>query len=98
MSFWKSLFGRKPETAGAAAAAPKAVKEIEHKGFTIRAVPYKEGGQFQTAGTIAKEIGGILKEQRFVRVDRFTSLDEAADFSLLKGRQIVDEQGDGVFK
>ena len=37
-------------------------KEIEHKGFTIRATPYKRDGQYQTSGTVAKEIGGVVKE------------------------------------
>ena len=67
--------------------------------FTIiRAMPYKEGGQFQTAGTISKEIDGAVKEYKFVRADRFSTLEEAADLSLSKGRQIVDEQGERMFK
>ena len=44
MSFLKSLFGLGP------AAAAVTGKEIEHKGFTIRATPFKDGGQFQTSG------------------------------------------------
>lgn len=97
MSFLKSLFGLGGgKTAGDAPAA--AAKEAEHKGFIIRATPYKDGGQFQTAGTIAKEIDGEMKEYKFVRADRFSTLEEAADLSLSKGRQIVDEQGDRMFK
>ena len=94
MSFWKTLFGRKAETAPA---APTVAKEIEHKGYLIRATPYREAGQFQTAGTIEKTIDGAKKEHRFVRADRFGSLDEAADFAITKGKQIVDEQGDRLF-
>lgn len=96
MSFLKALFARKSESGPAAASAP--AKQLEHNGFLIKAMPFKEAGQFQTAGVIEKEIGGVLKEQRFVRVDKFGSLAEAADFSLLKGRQIIDEQGDRLFK
>lgn len=98
MSFLKSLFGLGggKEAAGGRPAA--AAKEAEHKGFTIRATPYKDGGQFQTAGTIAKEIDGEMKEYKFVRADRFSTLEEAADLSLSKGRQIIDEQGDRMFK
>lgn len=96
MSFWKSLFG------GAPAAEPgpaKPTAEIEHNGFTIRAEPYKaEGGQFQTAGTVAKEVGGVAREHRFVRADRFPSQEDATEFSLQKGRQLVDEQGDRMFR
>lgn len=95
MSFFKSLFGggKPDETAGDAGTS----KTAEHKGFTIEARPYKEGGQYQLAGLIWKEIGGTRKEHRFVRADRFSSLDEAAEFALVKGRQIIDEQGERMF-
>jgi hypothetical protein len=94
MSFLKSLFGLGPKDDRDAGVA--AGKEIEHKGFTIRATPFKEGGQFQTSGVILKEVDGAMKEHRFIRADRFASLDEAIDFSLAKGRQLVDEQGERV--
>lgn len=97
MSFLKSLFGLGGDKAAGDKPAA-AAKEAEHKGFIIRATPYKEGGQFQTAGTIAKEVDGQMKEYKFVRADRFSTLEEAADLSLSKGRQIVDEQGERMFK
>lgn len=98
MSFFRKLFG----LGGAAKAtgedaAPAGHKSAEHKGFSIRATPYKEGAQFQTCGVIAKEVGGSVKEHRFIRADRFASLDEAVEVSLAKGRQIVDEQGERLF-
>ena len=93
MSFFKKLFG------GGGAAKPAAVvKKAEHKGFTIEARPYKEGGQFQLAGMISKEIDGVRKEHSYVRADRFTSIDEAAEIALVKGRQIIDEQGENIFR
>lgn len=99
MSFLKKLFGLggsgQAETGGSG--APAAAKTIEHKGFTIRATPYKEGGQFQTCGVVSREIGGAVKEHRFVRADRFAGLDEAVEVSLAKGRQIIDEQGERLF-
>lgn len=95
MSLWSRLFGGGVPKAEAPE-APAA--EIEHNGFTIRSEPYKvEGGQFQTAGTVLKVVGGEAKEHRFVRADRFASRDEAAEFALRKGRQIVDEQGERLF-
>jgi hypothetical protein len=93
MSFLKKLFGGGSDGTGAAVAA----KSTEYKGFTIEARPYKEGGQFQLAGVIAKEVDGVRKEHKFVRADRFTGLDEATEFALAKGRQIIDERGDRVF-
>ncbi len=91
MSFLKKLFG------GGAAKEAAPAKTAEHKGFTIAAAPYKEAGQYQTAGVISKEVGGIRKEHRFVRADRFAALEDAADHALVKGRQIVDEQGERMF-
>ncbi|MGE0238004.1 MAG: HlyU family transcriptional regulator [Parvibaculaceae bacterium] len=97
MSFLKSLFGLGGSKEEAAAGPAATAKEAEHKGFVIRATPYKDGGQYQTAGTIVKEIDGETKEYKFVRADRFSTLEEAADLSLSKGRQIVDEQGERMF-
>lgn len=95
MSFLKSLFGGK-SSGPAGASAP--TKSAEHKGFSIEARPFKEGGQFQLCGVIAKTVDGTLKEHRFVRADRFSDLDEAAEITLNKGRQIIDERGDKVFE
>ena len=93
MSFLKKLFGGGSESGNAAPA-----KTAEYKGFIIEARPYKEGGQFQLAGVIAKEIGGEHKEHKFVRADRFAGQDEAAEFALSKGRQIIDERGEKMFE
>lgn len=93
MSFLKSLFGGKKEPA--APAGP--LKSLEHKGFTIHATPYQEGGQHQLCGVVEKEIAGELRQHRFVRADRFPSAADAADFALVKGQQLIDERGDGLF-
>jgi hypothetical protein len=96
MSFLKRLFGGGGSSDESAGGGPPA-KQIEHKGFTIAATPYKSDGQYQTSGVVSKEIDGVLKEHRFVRADRFASLDDAVDVSLRKGQQIVDEQGEKIF-
>jgi hypothetical protein len=97
MSFLKRLFGLSSD-ADASSSAPATAKQIEHKGFVIRATPYKaEGGQYQTCGVVSKEIGGEVKEHRFIRADRFAALDDAVDISLKKGQQLVDEQGERLF-
>jgi hypothetical protein len=94
VSFLKKLFG--------GAKAPEAAKEHrsepqEHKGFSIVATPYKEGGQYQLCGAISKEIDGQKREHRFIRADRFADLDTAVEMTILKARQIVDQQGDRIF-
>jgi hypothetical protein len=93
MSFLKKLFG------GGAANTPAndSGKAEAYKDFLIRATPYKDGSQFQLCGVIEKEIGGETKSHRFVRADKFGSMDEAVSFAFSKGRQIIDEQGDRIF-
>ena len=95
MSFWKALFGMSGAKGGDAVAT---AKQAEHKGFIIEARPYRDGGQYQTAGVISKDVEGVRRECKFIRADRFTTLDEAADFSISKGRQIIDEQGERLFE
>lgn len=95
MSFLKRLFGGGGAASDTAEAAP--AKQVEHNGFTIAAMPYKNDGQYQTCGVVSKEIDGVVKEHRFVRADRFAGLDDAVDVSIRKGQQIVDEQGERIF-
>jgi hypothetical protein len=94
MSFLKRLFGGGGSDEGAGG---KPAKQIEHKGFTVSATPYKNEGQYQTSGVVSKEIGGVVKEHKFVRADRFAGLDDAVEVSLKKGIQLIDEQGEKMF-
>ena len=94
MSFLKKLFGG-GKSESVAPAGPK--KQIEYNGYVIAATPYKEGGQWQTCGTVSKSIGGEMKEHRFIRADRFADEDAAADHAIMKGQQIVDQMGDRIF-
>ena len=89
---WKRLTGN------GGAVAPAATGEaVEYKGYRIRPAPYSAEGQFQTAGTIEKDFPAGVKSYRFVRAERHTSKDEASEFAITKGRQIVDEQGERMF-
>jgi len=95
MSFLKKLFGG-GSSSDAAPSAPK--RTLEYNGFVIAATPYKEGGQWQTCGTVTKTIDGEVREHRFIRADRFTDEEAAADHAILKGQQIVDQLGEQVFR
>ncbi|HVX79985.1 MAG TPA: HlyU family transcriptional regulator [Devosiaceae bacterium] len=94
MSFLSKLFGG----GGTGEGPAKAAAEEDYKGFTIKATPMAVGSEHQLSGTIEKEIGGELKTYTFVRADRLASRDEAASRALAKGRQLVDEQGEKLFK
>jgi hypothetical protein len=83
---------------GGGEASPAASATREHKGCIITATPIKEGGQFRLAGMISKEIGGVMKEHRFVRADLFTGKDEAVQFAFMKGELIIDQSGDAIFQ
>jgi hypothetical protein len=93
MSFWKSLFGG----GSSSDSSERAGEPVEYNGFMIRPAPYKAEGQYQTAGTIEKEIGGVRKEHKFIRADRHASYDDAVEFAVGKARQIIDQQGDRMF-
>lgn len=95
MSFLKKLFG-----GGASSAEPqgdKVLGEESYKDYLIKAIEMKAGSELQLAGIIEKSIDGELKTYRFVRADRMGSRDDLVALALSKGRQIIDEQGDGIF-
>jgi hypothetical protein len=93
MSFLSALFGG-GQRGGASEKAPE---PVEYKGFIIRAAPFKNEGQYQTAGNIEREIAGALKEHRFVRADAFATYEDAVTFTLGKARQMIDLQGERMF-
>lgn len=94
MSFLKSLFGGKKDEAPA---GDKIIGQEDYKGFAIKALEMKAGGEYQLAGLIEKEIAGELKSTKFVRADRIADREQLIVLALSKGRQIVDEQGEKVF-
>jgi hypothetical protein len=96
MSFLKKLFGG--GSAEQAPAGDKVLGEESYKGYLIKAIEMRAGSELQLAGTIEKDIGGELKTYRFVRADRMSSREDLVMLALSKGRQIIDEQGDGIFR
>lgn len=91
MSWLKKIFG------GGESNAPSVGTAQEYKGFSILPTPIKEGGQWRLAGTISKEIGGAMKEHKFIRADLFSSKDEAVQFAVSKAQLIIDQSGEGIF-
>jgi len=95
MSFLKRLFGGSEK---ASSGEPSVLGQEDYKGYLIKAVHMAAGAELQLAGTIEKEIGGTLRTYSFVRADRISNRDDLIAMALAKGRQIVDEQGDAIFK
>ncbi len=92
-SFFSKLFGG----AGAKAVVPEKSDPVSYEGLTLQAAPQPEGSQWRLAGVITQETESGLLERHYVRADLFTSRDEAEDFSIRKGKQIIDEQGLRLF-
>lgn len=70
---------------------------VPYKGYMIQPAPQQDGAHWLTAGVITKEFGETVKEHKFVRGDYHASRDTAAEFSVSKGQQIVDLEGDRIF-
>lgn len=72
---------------------------VEYEGFLIRPVPRKQGSQWLTSGVIIKpgESDGEDQEHPFIRAETHGSKEQANDFAIVKGKQIINEQGDRLF-
>ncbi len=97
MSFLKSLFGGGKSGGDTSTGPAKPTEVVQHRGFSIAATPFEEAGQYQVCGVISKVVNGVAKEHRFIRADRCAGIEAATTATLVKGRQIVDLQGDQVF-
>lgn len=70
----------------------------DYQGFQIVATPRQVSGGWSTEGIIRKEIEGTLQESTFIRADTSMSRDDAVQVALSKGRKIIDEQGERLFR
>ena len=95
---FSNFFSRLAGSGGGDAAEAEIGEEVEYKGYGIRPAPRREGSEWLTAGIISKQVGDELKEHHFVRVDKHMTKDSADEFSIVKAKQIIDEQGDNLFR
>ena len=93
-NFFRGLVAPRDDEANDEAGVEDAV---EYQGFLIRPVPRKQGSQWLTSGVIIKPGDGEDQEHPFVRAETHASKDQANDFAIVKGKQIIDEQGDRLF-
>ncbi|TPW33535.1 transcriptional activator HlyU [Martelella alba] len=75
----------------------QAVQSIVHEDCIIFAEPVREGTQYRLKGRIEKEVGDETLVRTFIRADLFASQDEAIEWSLKKGKQIVEQNGRSLF-
>ena len=95
VSFFSKLFGGGGQSP---AGEPQRGEAVAYQGLTIRAAPMAEDSQWRLAGFILKDEGqeGEM-ERHFVRADLLASREEAETFALRKGKQVIDERGEGLF-
>lgn len=91
MSFLKKLFGSAPTP-------PQDMPSEEYKGFSITPTPQQDGNQFRLCARIEKEIDGEVKTHTLIRADTMADREEVAAISLQKAKQVIDEQGDKLFR
>lgn len=91
--FGRLLGGGGGEDAGTAPAG----EVVEYREFQIYPQPIRQGGQFLTAGTIAKDYPNGRKEHRFVRADTCASEADAKNLMVQKAQRLIDEVGDRLF-
>ncbi|RTE66440.1 hypothetical protein EH243_07545 [Amphritea opalescens] len=85
----KSVFGaadKKPEE-------PQELPSEEYQGFTITPAPVQEDGGYRVNGVISKG----EQSHRFIRADMLPSSDSCAAEMVRKAKQMIDQQGDGIF-
>lgn len=88
---------RRRRRASDSPAGPGEVAEREiYQGLELLARPVQEGGTWRVAGTIRRPGDEQGPGHDFVRADTMADRDEATRMSLLKARQLVDEQGEGL--
>lgn len=90
MSFLKRLFG------GEAKQAPDT--SVDYKGYTIQPAPEAVGGNHRIGALISKTDGEVRREHHLIRADMVNSRDTAVELSVNKAKQMIDEQGDGIFQ
>ncbi|MFP6728750.1 MAG: HlyU family transcriptional regulator [Alphaproteobacteria bacterium] len=72
---------------------------VPYEGFSISPAPRNNSGSWLTAGVISKTFeDGEIKEHHFIRAETHGDQAAAEAFSIIKGKQIVDEFGDRMFE
>ncbi|MEO0860232.1 MAG: HlyU family transcriptional regulator [Pseudomonadota bacterium] len=86
MSILKKLFG-----GGLSAPAPAS---IEHEGYTITPAPVQEATGYRIGAKIEK----AGQTHDLIRADTVSDLETATEVSIAKAKQVIDQQGDGIFR
>ncbi|MBY5931539.1 hypothetical protein KUV51_00900 [Tateyamaria omphalii] len=89
MSFLKKLFG------GTTPAEPEGET---YNGFLIIPTLQKESDGYRISARIEKDVDGETKVHSLIRADTIASQDDATAATIAKAKQVIDEQGDALFR
>lgn len=89
MSLLKKLFG------GGGSPEPKGET---YKDFRIIPTLQKESDGYRLSARIEKDVDGETKTHSLIRADTIASHEDAVAATIAKARQVIDEQGDGLFR
>lgn len=92
MSILSRLFG-----GGGKRETPEPATEA-YQGFRIIPAPQEADGGYRIGARIEKEIGGEVKVHHLMRADVLRDRDAAEQASIRKAKQVIDEQGDALFR
>ena len=85
MSLFSKLFG--------GGGKPRGPDPVDYNGFSIIPDPMKDGPRWRIAATIEKD----GRSHQLIRADTLDDHQAAADASLRKAKQMIDEQGERIF-
>ncbi len=71
---------------------------VEYKGFSILPEPMPDGGKYRIAAKIEKEVGGEMQSHHLIRADTLDGYEAAVEASTGKAKQMIDEQGERLFR
>ena len=89
MSLFKKLFGGSPP--------PEPTVE-EYEGYRITAEPQREGNDYRVGARIEKDVDGQTLTHSLIRADTMSDLSDAEAASISKAKQMIDQQGDKIFR
>ena len=92
LEFLRKLGGSRDETASSAE------DSVDYNGFAILPAPRKHKDGWRIQGVISKEIDSERKEHAYIRADTYASRDDAVAATVSKGKRIIDEQGEAIFR
>ncbi|MEN8895370.1 MAG: HlyU family transcriptional regulator [Yoonia sp.] len=88
MSWIKRLFG----------GAPAEPTFEDYNGYRIFVTPQPTGGKYRLGARIELDVDGETLVHDLIRADVLDNIEQANNVSLLKAKQVIDQQGKDMFR